>query len=192
MATPHVTAAIALIAQLEPDRYGFFYRHDLINNGYTNIPSLDDSVKNGALLNLTQLLDTDQDKLPDWWERQIAFDIVYLENTSDTDNDGWNALQEYHGNSHPNLMLSVPETRALLDIRAKAQCVGLQFDTLPEWMYILQFSSNLTEWIDITAPYRADGNRIAVEAPLDILPGTDYPYSPFGYYRLSILPNSTP
>ena len=190
-ATPHVSASIALLAKLESDRF-YLHKLDITQNGYTNIPALDSYLKNGAFLDLLRLLDTDQDLLPDWWERQIASDIIYMESTSDKDHDGWNALQEYHGNSHPNLTLSVPETRTLLDIKAKTQCVSLPFDTFPEWMYTLQFSSNLTDWIDITAPYRADGNRITVEAPLKILFGTDYPYSPFGYYRLSILPNSTP
>ena len=145
-ATPHVSASIALLAKLEPDRF-YVHKLDITQNGYTNIPALDAYLKNGAFLDLLRLLDTDQDLLPDWWERQNTSDIDIIESTTDRDNDGWNALQEYHGNSHPNLTLSVPETRAWLDIRAKEQCVGLQFDTLPEWIYTLQFSSNLTDWI---------------------------------------------
>ena len=185
-ATPHITAAIALTAQLNPERF-FHFKDDLTEKGYIHIPSLEPYVKNGALFDLTQLLDTDQDHLPDWWERKNTESLAFMNGTADQDNDTWNNRQEYHGNSDPYYSLSIPNAQTSLDsILINSQenkLIQHHFHTIPDLQYTLQFNTQLNgiNWNNKTESYAGTGNRATVSTPID-------DNSEAGFYRLKIDP----
>ena len=56
--------------------------------------------------------DTDQDGLPNWYERLIGTDVNMANNNDDPDRDGWTLLEDYlELMSHPYLLMS-PESEA--------------------------------------------------------------------------------
>lgn len=67
--------------------------------------------------------DTDNDSLPDFWEKQYHLDINDAwDALADTDNDGWNNLNEFFNATNPevsNVVPSLLETNILVFEGAK-------------------------------------------------------------------------
>jgi hypothetical protein len=61
--------------------------------------------------------DTDQDGMPDWWEKTIGSDPNTANNNDDPDHDGWTLLEDYLDfMAHPYIMLQ-PNASGTLDVK---------------------------------------------------------------------------
>ncbi len=61
--------------------------------------------------------DTDQDGMPDWWEKTIGSDPNTANNNDDPDHDGWTLLEDYLDfMAHPYIMLQ-PDASGTLDVK---------------------------------------------------------------------------
>ncbi|WP_269524891.1 S8 family serine peptidase [Coraliomargarita parva] len=93
MATPHVTGAVALAAWNFPDE-SMSARIDRILDKVTTVASHSGKSVTGGILNLPDMVNSDGDSLPDWWE-QDAFDSLENDDTGDSDGDGLSNLAEF-------------------------------------------------------------------------------------------------
>lgn len=61
--------------------------------------------------------DTDQDGMPNWWEKTIGSDPNTANNNDDPDHDGWTLLEDYLDfMAHPYIMLQ-PDASGTLDVK---------------------------------------------------------------------------
>lgn len=99
MASPMVAGAVAFAALNFPDET-VQERKARILDTVVPLPSLTDRVLTGGSLNLRNIVDTDGDNLPDWWE-QDAFESLIYTASQDNDNDGDNNREEFLAQTDP-------------------------------------------------------------------------------------------
>lgn len=111
--------------------------------------------------------DLDLDGIPNWWERRFAGDNLVMVPLTDSDSDGQSNLKEYAAGTNPN---DPNSTFAIQDYTAEETANGLQlsisWDTMPDRIYNVFATDNLTSWP--TTPARqvsGDGNRATVKVP---------------------------
>lgn len=91
-------------------------------------------------------VDTDGNGLPDFWENLVFGDIGTTEAATDKDFDGLSNLQEYHVGTDPN------DDQSRLEVLGTYHSEGqttIQWTTVVDRNYLLQESSDLTNWSDI-------------------------------------------
>jgi subtilisin family serine protease len=104
MATPHVSAAVAYAAHNYPDE-SHTERIARILNNVAPVADFKDLVATGGILNLKNIVDTDRDEMPDWWER-LHFSNLEKSSSSDTDGDGFFDHQEFLSATNPTMARS--------------------------------------------------------------------------------------
>jgi len=116
--------------------------------------------------------DTDDDGLPDTWERAYAAELSLLEPGADSDADGFTDEDERQMGTHPldaTSRLQVVEWRP----DAAGQFVLGSFSSIPGRNYRLLVSDDLTAWADHGVIRAADWP--ASETPFDLDPGEAVP-----------------
>ena len=99
MASPMVAGAVAFAAMNFPDETVQERKARILDTVET-LPSLTDRVLTGGSLNLRNIVDTDGDNLPDWWEQDTFGSLSYTA-SQDNDNDGDNNRDEYLAQTDP-------------------------------------------------------------------------------------------
>ncbi len=99
MASPMVAGAVAFAAMNFPDET-VQERKARILDTVVPLPSLTNRVLTGGTLNLRNIVDSDTDNLPDWWEMDTFSTLIYSA-SQDNDNDGDNNREEFLAQTDP-------------------------------------------------------------------------------------------
>ena len=97
--------------------------------------------------------DTDQDGMPDWWEKITSSDPMTADNNDDPDHDGYTLLEDYlEFMSHPYLMIQ-PNTSGVIDLKphfagfygqnGKTVTPTYSVDLLPNGVYTASINGSL-------------------------------------------------
>ena len=113
MATPHVAGAVAFAAMNFPDdtvaqRIQRILTHVDVKAG------LQGKVATNGRLNLQRIVDTDNNGLPDWWEKTYFNQFTGINPASDADHDGATNLQEFLSATSPTDRTSALRVSAFL------------------------------------------------------------------------------
>ena len=100
MATPHVAGAVAFAAMNFPEET-VAQRIQRILTHVDVRASLQGKVATGGRLNLQRIVDTDNNLLPDWWERIYFGPLTGANPNGDADHDGMTNLQEFLAATSP-------------------------------------------------------------------------------------------
>jgi len=110
MAVPHVSGAVAFAALNFPSE-SMSQRIARILTHVTPVPALAGKTVSGGRLNLLNIVDTDHDGLPDWWEMQYFGNLSHGPN-DDPDGDGSTNLAEFLAGTDPTNPASHPAIAA--------------------------------------------------------------------------------
>jgi len=100
MATPHVSGAVAFAALNFPGETAVQRVQRILANT-TPVPALAGVVATGGRLNLSAIVDTDGNGLPDWWELQYFGHLTGTDPAGDPDQDGEDNLAEFLAGTDP-------------------------------------------------------------------------------------------
>ena len=154
MASPIVTAAVAFAAHNFPNET-MAQRRDRILNNIATLPSLENKVATGGVVNLRKIIDTDEDNLPDWWEME-HFNTLNNTTKQDIDNDGYNNRDEFLSETDPADASDRPSFKTDLKISnltfTNSDALSFEFMTHPGYKYTIQSMNSLSDnaWIDTT------------------------------------------
>ncbi len=101
--------------------------------------------------------DTDENGLPDFWEKVFFGDIGTTHAKTDTDFDGLNNLQEYHFGTDPKDRTSLFEVSGLSYEKEKTT---IQWSTVVDRIYQLQMSIDLKNWSGVSEVIRGTGHPV--------------------------------
>jgi hypothetical protein len=132
--------------------------------------------------------DTDNDGIPDWWEKQKFDDLTTANATSDKDGDGAPDLAEYHADTNPN------DSNSFLKIVSHSHDLGitettLEITTTPTRLYRIEYSNDLGNpgpWIDSTH------GTFAPDAGATTTKTITYPGNPKKFFRAAAIVPLTP
>ena len=179
MAAPHVSAAVAFAAYNYPDE-SYTERIARILENITPADAFKDKVATGGILNLKNIVDTDRDEMPDWWEL-MHFSNLDKTPDIDSDGDGLTDSQEYLTNTDPKAAQSTIKFENLEIHPDKTS--PLQFKTAPQRYYQLQRNDkglSSEDWYNVGNPIKGD-NSIKTINDEPTLKNT-----PLRFYRLKI------
>jgi len=154
MASPVVTAAVAFAAHNFPNENMVQRRARILDN-VTTLPSLNNRLATGGVVNLRKIVDTDEDNLPDWWEMD-HFNSLNNTNSQDSDNDGYSNRDEFLSETDPTNANDRPSFKTNLYVSnitfANSDALSFEFMTHPGYTYSIQSMNSLLDntWIDTT------------------------------------------
>ena len=162
MATPMVSGAIAFAAYNFPDETMLERKNRILDN-VTKLNNLEDKILSGGILNLSKIIDTDEDGLPDWWENEFIGNISQ-NSLNDPDNDSYNNVQEYLSNTNPIDPNESPMFKNLINLENInfENINNLQFEFMAHYNfdYIIESSFSLNgPWVQETI-YLGDNQKI--------------------------------
>ena len=168
MASPMVAGAVAFAALNFPDDT-VQERKNRILNAAIPLASLSDKVLTGATLNLRNIVDSDSDNLPDWWEFE-RFSTLVNTPSQDSDSDGYTNQEEYLAQTDPidaSSILSESDYSKVSDFSLSgSDSLSFTFITYPGYRYTLETLNNLGDtWQNALSPIDGDGTeqRITVD-----------------------------
>lgn len=182
MASPMVCGAVAFAALNFPDESMVDRRNRILNNAQEISDFFGVVVTNG-LINLKNIVDTDGDDLPDWWEME-QFSSLATSDSTDSDNDGYSNRQEYVAQTNPNQSADSPEFKSHIEISdfewSDSDQLSFSFMAYPQLEYTVESSSNLEQAWSTAQSYSGDGTplRVEIDAPTDSQSRS--------FYRLSV------
>jgi subtilisin family serine protease len=100
MAAPHVAGAVAFAAMNFPEET-VIQRVQRILKNVDPVPALAGKVTTGGRLNLLRTVDTNSNKMPDWWETQYFSLATPADPDADPDKDGVSNVREYISDTNP-------------------------------------------------------------------------------------------
>jgi hypothetical protein len=143
------------------------------------VAALSGTVITGGRLNLSRMVDSNGNNLPDWWEQQYFGQLIGTNFTVDSDQDGANNLAEWFAGTNPTNAGSALRLTAIRS--AGSSSLQLQWPSAPGRFYRL-LSADLA-----TGPFSPLVTNIAATAPLNSLTNPiTTPSSRF--YRLQVEP----
>lgn len=168
MAAPMVASAVAFAALNFPNET-MSERRDRILNNTKYLPSFNGLVATNGMLNLKNLVDTDADDLPDWWEME-HFATLGTSESSDSDNDGYSNREEFLAQTDPMQSSDRPQFKNQIEISdfdwdADGQ-LNFSFIAYPDYTYQIESSSDLSQlnqaW-NTANSYLGDGSPLRVK-----------------------------
>ena len=182
MATPHVTAAAAFAAWNFPSET-MAQRISRILNHTTAVAALSGKTTTGGRLDLLNMIDTDGDGLPDWWEME-NFNSLAQSAAGDADGDGFANLTEYLSGTNPvsaSSFLSFTSLRPVSDASGKS--FVLTFPSVADRKYQIEWSDTLAaaSWTLLGSTITGTGAAIQITDPNALS------ISPHRFYRLRVL-----
>ena len=182
MACPFVTSAVAFAAHNFPDET-MIQRRDRVLNNVDILPLLNNKVGNSGVVNLRKIVDTDEDKLPDWWEMD-HFNTLNANDIQDNDNDGYTNREEFLSKTNPTLASDTPNLQNRLPIenlQMTENTLEFNFITYPGYQYTIQSIDSLGNTWQNQTTHSGDGTPM--KATIDN-------YKPDGqnqfFYRLQV------
>jgi subtilisin family serine protease len=178
MATPHVAGAVAFAAihfpaESVPQRVARILDH------VTPVPALAGKTITGGRLDLLEIIDTDNDGLPDWWETE-HFGNLAESATDNPDGDSFPNLEEFLSGTAPD----DPASQLAFSALTPGTGTGfhLTFPSILDSSYQIDRSDDLIIWQPFASPVHGTGADIQLTDP--------GPPSAGGkrFYRLSLLP----
>ena len=164
MATPHVAAAVAFAALNFPSE-SMSQRISRILTHVTPVAALAGKMTTGGRLNLLNMVDTDSDGLPDWWETENFGNLAQTA-TGDPDGDGFTNLAEFLSGTSPTSAGShLAFSSAAPGHNASASDFILSFPSVEDTSYQVEWSNNLSTWTTLGAPITGTGSPIIVVDP---------------------------
>jgi hypothetical protein len=100
MATPHVAGAVAFAAMNFPAE-SVAQRIQRVLANVDAVAGLQGKVITGGRLNLLRIVDTDRNRLPDWWEQTYFGHLLGTDANADSDHDGASNLAEWVAGTNP-------------------------------------------------------------------------------------------
>ena len=168
MASPMVAGAVAFAALNFPDDT-VQERKNRILNAAIPLASLSDKVLTGGTLNLRNIVDSDSDNLPDWWEFE-RFSTLVNTPSQDSDSDGYTNQEEYLAQTDPidaSSILSDSDYSKVSDLSLSgSDSLSFTFITYPGYRYTLETLNSLGDtWLNALSPIDGDGTeqRITVD-----------------------------
>ena len=161
MACPIVSASVAFSAHNFPQE-DMIQRKNRILNNVSIINSLNGKVASGGIVNLRKIVDTDEDKLPDWWELEY-FGTLFFDNIQDADNDGYSNQEEFLSKTNPIMSSDTPyfKNRLSLDnLQITSSTLEFNFIANSGYKYTIQKTDSLENPWQNQATYNGDGNFI--------------------------------
>lgn len=188
MASPFVTAAVAFAAHNFPNETMDQRRARILDNVAT-IPSLNNKLATGGVVNLRKIVDTDEDNLPDWWEI-YHFSTLDKTNSQDSDNDGYTNRDEFLSKTNPSDASDQPSFKTNLKVSnlsfTDSDALSFEFITHPGYTYSIQSMDSLSEntWND-TNQSNLTGDGIPMKVTIDALTSSTEDKQ---FYRLKAAP----
>ena len=161
MATPHVTAAVAFAAMNFPTET-MSQRIARILGHVTPLPALAGKTTTGGSLSLLKILDTDNDKLPDWWETE-KFSNLTKTGSADEDNDSYSNEAEYYAETNPVNPSSYLAVAGLSrGIGAQSGDFMISFPTVIDRTYQVEWSNNTSgnPWQPLGSAFTGTGGTV--------------------------------
>lgn len=183
MAAPHVSGAVAFAALNFPLE-NVTKRIARIMNHVTPVAALANRTTTGGRLNLLNIVDTDRDGLPDWWEVE-HFASLAPAPADDPDKDKFPNADEYLAATNP---VSAASYLAFTSVSQSSGGAGhhlvLTFPGVPDRTYQIEWSPNMKSntWAPLGGPIPGTGDGIQVTDP-----GAFGPAQPSRFYRLRML-----
>lgn len=180
MATPQVAGAVAFAALNFPEE-SMSQRVSRILNHVTPVSALAGKMTTGGRLNLLNIVDTDGDGLPDWWETDY-FGNLAQSAANDPDGDGFTNPQEFLTGTSPTAAGSHLEFSSFAPGSPSAGDFTLTFPGVQDTSYQVEWSDDLTVWSALGSAITGTGSPIQVVDPnaLNAAPGR--------FYRLVLFP----
>ena len=176
--TPYVSAAVAMAAHNFPEDTVEERIHRILNNTTPSTAWEGKSVS-GGILNLTKIVNSDGDELPDWWEEDNFSDLS-SNGEGDRDRDGLSDIQEYLSGTNPTSANSTfkPET---ISVNSQ-EVLTLEIKTLQGRTYQLQVNSGLeaTNWQNLGNSITGDGTIKSFRDTLNVA------INPKRFYRIRV------
>ena len=140
-------------------------------------------MRTGGRLNLLNIVDTNANGLPDWWETDY-FDAIGVNPNTDTDGDGMTNLQEYLAGTHPkNPASRLAITQTAFIPNGINRDFRLTFPSATGITYRVEFNDTLAlnSWITLGADLTGNGTD---------LQATDQAASTHSrrFYRVRVIP----
>ena len=181
MATPQVAGAVAFAALNFPAE-SMSQRISRILNHVTPVSAFAGKMTTGGRLNLLNIVDTDGDGLPDWWETDNFGNLAQTA-AGDPDGDGFTNLQEFLSGTSPTAAGShLAFSSSAPGSNAAANDFILSFPSVQDTSYRIEWSNDLSTWSALGATVTGTGSPIQVVDPnaLTSAPGR--------FYRLVLFP----
>jgi subtilisin family serine protease len=158
MATPHVTGAVAFAARNFPSET-VVQRVARILNNTVPVAALSGKTVTGGRLDLLNMIDTDSDQLPDWWETQHLGNLAATA-AQDADTDGLSNAVEFFYGTTPTGFDAIP----LTNYQRSGNQFSLQFPTISGANYQVEWSGSMHAgtWLPLGAVIAGTGSTVNV------------------------------
>lgn len=181
MATPQVTGAIAFAALNFPAE-SMSQRVSRILTHVTPVAALSGKMTTGGRLDLLNIVDTDGDGLPDWWETDNFGNLAQTA-AGDPDGDGFTSFQEFLTGTSPVTANShLAFSASARGSNAAANNFILTFPSVQDTIYQVEWSNNLSTWAPLGSAVTGTGS------PIQVTDSNALNSSAKRFYRLALAP----
>ena len=131
---------------------------DIDGDGLTNLQEYEAGTSPNSL-------DSDSDNMPDAWEVANGTNPTVDDTGDDTDNDRFSHFREYRNGTNPNVFDEYPSgSNTIVNIGSligDGGSLDFRYRTPTAYLYTIQSSSNLIDWVDIYGPdWTSDTNEL--------------------------------
>lgn len=166
MATPIVSGAVAFTALNFPND-NLTQRKARLLDTVNVVNSLSNSVFKSGIISLKNIVDSDSDNLPNWWELE-HFGTLGIDGTVDSDNDTYTNREEFLAGTKPNDLSSKPnflESPVISGLSLRdSNTLEFEFMGYPGYQYTVETLDSLSEgnWLSPASPVIGGGHIMSV------------------------------